>query len=630
MDTPGFHRAGRFRKAATVLTKSRLAGVLFGHRRLSILDLSPAGHQPFLNKAGSMVLAYNGEVYNYVELREELIGQGVQFRSSSDTEVVLAAYERWGTEAFRRFNGMWACALWDSGRKKLVVSRDRFGIKPLYFTVVEDTWIFASELKPIIRFPGVDRSLNDGQILEFLTSGMVNHNEATFFSAVRSVPPATVIELVNGRASSFTYWTLDPSRDKRTDADAVEKYRELLQDAVRIRSRSDVPIGTMLSGGLDSTSITALIVQQSRLGGSNESESRGLSSFHNTFTACWPDVQAVDEEAEVDLMCAELGLASQKIYPSAEEIRELLPRVTYFLDEPFENPVSVIQYMLMQKARESGVKVVLNGHGSDEALAGYPDAFVAPFLAGLLLSGRLSRFWRERRAFGRWNSNAEILLECAWSLTPQALRPRLIQLVRQAQHHDSKIFVDTDRKLWSRADVDIEVAGRMPPLDAGLWRSYRAAILPRWLRMEDRMSMAHGVESRLPFTDYRLVEFTFQLADTMKLRDGYTKFILRQAMQGLLPASIAQDRRKRRFEAPYSGWFRHAWRPMIEDLLLDGACHVQPYLNLPSFRSKLAAYLRDDDRAMNTSTLWRILQTEIWLHAFAAGESETAGAARPG
>ncbi len=346
----------------------------------------------------------------------------------------------------------------------------------------------------------------------------MDHNDATFISAVRSVPPATVIELADGHADSFNYWTLDSASEKLSDQDSIERYRTLLWDAVRIRARSDVPIGTMLSGGLDSTSITALIVQQSRLGGSNEAEQRGLKSFHNTFTACWPDARAIDEESEVNLMCSELGLASQKIYPSAEEIWELLPRVTYFLDEPFENPIPVVQYLLMQKARESGVKVVLNGHGSDEALAGYPDAFVAPFLAGLLLSGRLRTFRRERRAFGQLNYGRQILLECGWSVTPRALRPHLLQVMTRSQYRDAEVFVDSDRKRWSRSSVEKEIPRRMSPLDAGLWRSFHSAILPCWLRMEDRMSMAHGVESRLPFMDYRLVEFAFQLADTMKLQ----------------------------------------------------------------------------------------------------------------
>lgn len=588
-------------------------GVLIGHRRLSILDLSAAAHQPFVDTSRTSCLAFNGAIYNYVELRAELRSHGVTFRSSGDTEVALASYQRWGEDAFRRFNGMWACTIWDGRENKLVISRDRFGIKPLYYGRVRNTWVFASEIKSIIRYPGLDRALAHDQVLEYLQAGLIDHTDRTFFENVYSVPPGTTITLKNGHAQVSQFWSLPEKRGQQRDV--VAGCRELLQDSVRLRSRSDVPLGTMLSGGLDSTSIAALIVSQARLGGSTGSERRGLKSFHDTFTACWPDDVTVDEESEVDQFCDALGITSRKSYLTAEQIGELLSEVTFQLDFPFENPVPVVQYILMRRARERGIKVVLNGHGSDELFGGYPGAFVNPFLAGLLLRGAWSDYRREKQNFAEWYDQTATYTELMWGLTPRLLRPVVGRMAKKSHDCQNGLFEKMDDAPWSRVDAEWQVSRRLHPLEGALWRNFRAAILPAWLRMEDRVSMAHGVEARVPFLDHRLVEFAFGLGDEWKLQDGLTKYILRRAMRDLLPRSIVEDRRKRRFATPYARWLRGPWRPLLVDHLLMGQPRIRTYLKVPLLRRRLIEFLDGSD-SVSASVVWRALQTEIWLRRF--------------
>jgi asparagine synthase (glutamine-hydrolysing) len=599
------------------------SGIFFGHRRLSILDLSDASRQPFCSADGSFVLAYNGEIYNYLELRDQLAAEGARFRSSGDTEVLLAAYERWGYDAFERFNGMWALTLWDARERRLVASRDRFGVKPLYYTIVDGVWLFASEIKALLAYPGAHRGVVERNVLEFLTRGLVDHAAETLFRGIHALEPGSCLELRGGKARQWRFWTLPIGHgDAPTSPGAaIERYRGVLADAVRLRTRSDVPIGTMLSGGLDSTAITALIHEQRGRAtpGAPRPGSEGLESFHETFTACWHDAGDIDETALVDLMCSRLGLASHKVMLTGDAVRDLLPHVTYFLDEPFETPVSLVQYLLMGEARRAGIKVVLNGHGSDEALGGYPDLFVPTHLAHLALRGRLGKFVREWRAFADLPQRtvARVLRELLRGALPPALRAWIVDLGRAARERREGIFT-TDIPLGrSRREAATErTLARLPFFESELWRKFSEVTLPKWLRMEDRVSMAQSVESRLPFMDYRLVELAFSLPATVKLEDGYTKYVLRQAVRDILPQQIAFERRKRRFSTPFPAWMRGPWRDMIGDLLLGADARVGSYLNLAQFRPRLGRYLDGSDEAIDCMTLWRILQTEIWLRTF--------------
>lgn len=568
-----------------------LSGVLFGHTRLSILDLTSAGHQPMVSDESSSVLCFNGEIYNFLELRSRLAAEGVFFRGTGDTEVLLKAYDRWGAKALPRLNGMWAFALWDGVRRTLVASRDRFGVKPLYYTTVDGVQIFGSEIKSVLAYPGAFRGFEEPRVADFLRDGLTDHTDETMFHGIRSLSPGTSVEVTNGRSATARYWSLPGTGQavNRRPEELIDEFRELLTDAVGLRLRADVPIGTMMSGGLDSTAITALIRQHQGGAGGSGRTFEGLTSFHHSFSACWPGSKN-DEEAAIDVMCARLDLLCHKLYPQPETIADTLPSLAYQLDEPFFNPIAAVQYQLMRQARAEGIKVVLNGHGSDESLAGYPRRFVPVLLVDLLLSGRLGSFLREQRAFQGtgWT----------WTGVVQQLVTRLMPLA---------------------AGVAPLSSPRFTPLGSALWQQFATLNVPRWLRMEDRVSMASSVESRLPFLDYRLVEFVFALPDDLKLRDGYSKYILRQAMRDLLPERLVSTRVKRHFLAPFTGWLRGPWRPMIMDLLSKPG-QVSPYLNHRRFQEKLQAFLAGNDRALHPNLLWRVLSLELWMRAFPAAE----------
>jgi asparagine synthase (glutamine-hydrolysing) len=588
-------------------------GLLMGHRRLSILDLSAAGHQPMASADGSLLLAYNGEIYNYLELREALQREGCVFRSGTDTEVLLQAWQRWGPRALERCNGMWAFVLWDARRRTLLAARDRFGVKPLYYAVVDGVHVFASEIKALLAYPGANRGHDEDVVNVYLRKGRLDEGERTMFRGVAAVPAGAVMEVTRQRSTTRRFWALDvaPAGSGAGDAQLIDEFRALLQDAVRLRVRSDVPIGTMMSGGLDSTAITALIrAQQERADGS---ASAGLRAFHHTFSACWPG-SSQDEEKEIDLVCDALQLQSHKLYPSAMQLAEVLPEMSYHLDAPFHDPIAAVQYLLMRQARAHGVKVVLNGHGSDEALAGYHELFVPGLLAGQLRAGRLPAFLHARRAFADtgWTWQ-RVLGELAHAVLPAGLVQAQAHVAKARMRAAGGIFaVELAPDLLRPAPAP---AG-LTPLGSALWHACFREILPRWLRMEDRMSMAWGVESRLPFLDYRLVELAFRLPDDLKLRDGYNKFVLRRAMQGVLPDRLVQERAKRRFVAPFWAWGAREWRPLIEEMLMQDA-RISPYLDYARFRNRMREYLAGNTATIHSRVLWRLLGTEMWMRSFA-------------
>jgi asparagine synthase (glutamine-hydrolysing) len=567
----------------------------------------------------SLVLAYNGEIYNYLEIKSELEAQNVRFRSRCDTEVLLRAYEHWGVEAFNKFNGMWAFTLWDSRTRRLIVCRDRFGVKPMYYTEVDGAWIFASEIKAVAGYPGAFRGMDEAKMMRFITRCFINDNDETIYRGIRSVPPGGYLIVNNGEMTSHRYWKLNVgNRDDGLDADVVNQFRALFDDSVRLRVRSDVPIGTMLSGGLDSTSITCAIDDQRRESG-NTSEM--LQGFHHTFSACWPGSME-DEESEIDALCARRGLANHKLYPTGSSVADLLPKVVYALEEPFETPIAAVQYMLMEQARARGVTVVLNGHGSDETLGGYPDRFVAPYLAGRLMGGHPLQALMEYRKFRHmgWTNNQVVGEMFDWVA---ATSKRRILESEQARLGELGILPDPaifEHLACERSPVDTPTG--LSRLNRRLWSAFRQLIMPMWLRMEDRVSMAWSVESRLPFLDYRIVELAFSMPDDLKLRGGYTKYVLREAMKDRLPESITWNPVKRRFAAPYYSWYRGEWRGMIEDLLF-GSCKIQAFVDIHKVRANVRAYMNGDDRAFNVQVLWRLLICEICMRTFSEGALES-------
>jgi asparagine synthase (glutamine-hydrolysing) len=344
----------------------------FGFRRLSIIDLSPAGHQPMGNADGSLWVVYNGEIYNYLELREELKARGHTFRTATDTEVILCAYEEWGEACLERFNGMWAFALWDGHRQQLFCARDRFGIKPFYYVWDGTTFAFASEIKALLQMPDITRRPNEPVIYDYLRYGHLDHSEETFFTGIKQFPPAHFLLLRPTRQFSLRrYWDLIPDRRAEplftSDASYAERFYSLFEDAVRLRLRSDVPIGTCLSGGLDSSAIVC--VANKLLLDENVIDPDLVGERQRTFSSCFDDRQ-YDERQYIQAVLALTGAEPNYTFPKGGELLDALTKLMWHQDEPFGSTSIYAQWRVMEKTAERGVKVLLDGQGGDELLAG--------------------------------------------------------------------------------------------------------------------------------------------------------------------------------------------------------------------------------------------------------------------
>jgi asparagine synthase (glutamine-hydrolysing) len=514
----------------------------FGHRRLSIVDLSPAGHQPMVHPATGVTVVYNGEIYNHVELRGELEALGHRFVSHSDTEVLVAAWLQWGAECTERFNGMFAFLVLDPrGGGTVHAVRDRFGVKPLYWARVGEFIAFASEIKQIRSLDASSLRLDPSTVRDYLVNGVVDLGDRTFDSEVRQVEPGcrAVVQLSGTRRRVVTtrWYTLRSGAFRGTLQDAAREYRALLTDSVRLRLRADVPIGSCLSGGLDSSAIVCLA--------RSELDRHGSHAGQITVTARYSSAEH-DEWQFAEMVVRRAGAHPVQVWPTLERLREELDRVLWHMDEPFGSTSMFSQWCVFSGAAEAGLKVMLDGQGSDEQLAGYGGSDAALY-AGLMSRARIARLWREVLAFRRRHGGlptAQLIL---------ALR----NLVPAVDHLlPGRVRSRAAPPAWLRLDAPSRLPEHARHLGDQLRHQLLATSLPALLRYEDRNSMAWSIESRVPFLDYRLVELTFALPDEMKLDSGRTKVVLREALHGILPEPVRDRRDKMGFVTPEALWLR--------------------------------------------------------------------------
>jgi asparagine synthase (glutamine-hydrolysing) len=572
--------------------------VAFGHRRLSIIDLSPGGHGPMASSDRTLWITYNGEIFNHVELRDELRARGHEFRTSSDTEVLLAAYAEWGPAALHRLNGMWAFALYDARRGVVFCSRDRFGVKPFHYYRDGTLFAFASEIKGLLAHPRVPRRPRPAAVHSFLVEGALDEGDATFFDHVERLPAGhqITVDLATNRLVREAWYTL-PSPEPRV-AEAGE-LRSLLTDAVRLRLRSDVAVGTCLSGGLDSSSIAVLARD---LGA-------GAGAAYRAFSVTFAD-RGLDESAYLDAVVAATGLESLRAAPTAEELVADLPALTRDQDEPMASASPYAQWRLMRLAAQSGVKVLLDGQGADEVLAGYHHQY-GPHLAEVARRRGLRAAWGAARQAARVTARPTSyflgLLAYHALPTPPALRRWAV--ARAATH--SRLRPDL---------VSGELAALAGPAATQRHQPRRTLVeerrgeimstsLPALLRYEDRNSMAFSLEARTPFLDYRIVEWSLALASDALIRDGWTKAPLRDAMAGLLPEAVRQRRDKIGFAVPEGRWLREA-APAVRGWLSAADARVRPLLR----PRVLEAWLAGDDASLaRRRGLWRLVSLELWM-----------------
>ncbi|HEY6379757.1 MAG TPA: asparagine synthase (glutamine-hydrolyzing), partial [Candidatus Dormibacteraeota bacterium] len=571
-----------------------------GFRRLSIIDVAH-GQQPTATPDGRIHLVYNGEVYNYRELREELRGLGHRFGTDSDSEVVLHAYEQWGPQCFARFNGMWGLALLDrrGPSPQLVLSRDHFGIKPLHWARSGDRVLFASEIKGLLADPALAVAPDEQTVHDYLLTGLHDHTPQTFFAGVRRVSAAhcAVID-GDGRYREHRYWEPRLSRDGVADP---ARFRELFMRSVERRLVAEVPVGTCLSGGLDSSSI---VCAMDRLLSDHVPDAASIGDHLKTFSAVF-DGDPIDEREYIRAVLDIVDADPTFVHPSSERFFEELEEFVWHLEEPTVSTGPYAQWCVQREAGKH-VTVLLDGQGGDELLAGYVP-YQWYFLRQLLGERRWARLVRE----------AWLGRDVLWPLLRRRLGER-----RKAFPVASLL----DRT-WLARQPPVRDERVSTPLKERLLQDLLASSLPSALRYEDRNAMAHSVEARLPFLDQELVDWVLTLPEEAFVRDGWARILLREGLADLLPDKVRRRRWKVGFTTPEMRWLR-AQRVIVQGLLRSPSFCARPYWDgLAIAEMWHRACLGEVDDSL---FFWRVLNLEVWLRVFMDARTRPQNAARAG
>jgi asparagine synthase (glutamine-hydrolysing) len=565
-----------------------------------ILDLSPLGHQPMPNRARTAWIAYNGEVYNYLELMEELKALGHVFSSRSDTEVILAAYDEWGTDCLRRFNGMWAFALWDSNRQRLFCARDRFGVKPFYYVLRDGVFTFASEIKALFAAGAARPRPRADALYEFLTLGFTDTSDGTCFEDVFQLPASHFMEVTRGGARRSRWWNIEPT-EAAGRADAPERFRDLFFSSVELRLRSDVPVGTCLSGGLDSSSIVGAVTR--------------LRDRIQTFSIYYAGDPYFDEREYISEVTRDPRVEPRLLDPTALVTPRMLRDATYHQEEPVSGSSPISQYFVMKLAKDASMRVLLDGQGGDEVLGGYLH-FLDPLTAGKLRRLRIGEACRDMDRLAREQGYparrrleraAKVALHAAFGLgTLTRMEARLRGRTRQPF---------TRRFLREGHALGFRYEERFPSrLSNVLYNSIFVKSLPQLLRYEDRNSMAFSIEARVPFLDYRIVEFAFSLPDEWKIRGAETKRVLREGLRGVLPEKIRARKDKRGFVTPGDAWLRGPLRDFARETFASERFGDNGVLDAGRVREEFEAFV--SERSRRGTDLWRYLSYAVWLETF--------------
>jgi asparagine synthase (glutamine-hydrolysing) len=574
----------------------------FGFRRLAILDLSPAGHQPMELADGRLSIVFNGEIYNYVELRRELQALGHDFVSTSDTEVLLHAYDQWGTDCVSRFNGMWAFVIFDRRRARVIASRDRFGVKPLYRWTDGKRLMLASEIKAIIESGWYRPDVEWTTVGRFLSYGHLDQDSRTFFAGVDQIEPGSTLEIgLDGTTRQQRFWSIARLQDPPPD-DPVGRFRELFEDAVRLRMRSDVPVGVCLSGGIDSNAIISMMATL-----------RGPSASYPLQAFSYIPEQFSEAEY-INASIKKTHAVLNELHTTPRELWDLMPRALWHYDEPVHSPTALIGYQLMRLARRAGVTVVLNGQGADEVNGGYHAYFPAHW-ADLMHSGRWLHASAEVRRYAQ--SQALSFSSTMGSAVGHWARRELRALpgfraLRQALHGDGA----PPSAGWLTADFQRHV----PPADRDGWTRPLAGVLahgverrplPLYLRVEDRNSMSHSVEARVPFLDYRLVSLAFSLPGEWKLRGGWNKYLVREALKGVIAENVRTRTDKMGFPTPSKEWWGGPWFEPMMDVLQSRALRESGVCRTDVVIENLRRH--QQGQVDVSGQLFRIAELAMWL-----------------
>ena len=567
---------------------SSASGAVLGHRRLAIIDLA-TGNQPLFNETGDIGVILNGEIYNYRELRQELDALGHSFRTMSDTEVLVHGYEQWGDDLPTRLRGMFAFAIWDEPRKRMVLVRDRFGVKPLYYARVgPNDLVFASEIKALFAHPTIQRSLNSARLTEYLMFRTVA-GEETLFENVYELTPGTIMVLQDGQSRTTRYWSPELTHcDAKSLSSVVERGNELLEEAVQTRLVSDVPLGTITSGGLDSSLVSAIAAQFVELP-------------IDTFCVGFPDPN-YDERPYARLVSSLIGSCHHEFEVHPDDLEQEIDRLTWANDEPLTHPNSVPMHQIFRMAKEEiGVTVLLTGEGADEVFGGYAWYRSAYQRDTLKRLPGLSRFSSAVPAVGRFATLKKILRpEYLFEASAFSSRTLVKSLVASENG-----LSDRRAAFWPNEAT--------PTLD-GLFVYDQNTYLPALLQRQDRMSMAAGLEAREPFLDHHLVEWANTLSGSVKLSGGNRKALLKSVAGRWLPDKII-NRRKVGFEMPLGEWLKSGG-PLGHrvDALRDSRSFVSEVMNPEAIQGLVAEH--NSGTKNHADILWTLVAFNVWAATF--------------
>jgi len=614
-DTPAacFAASLPYTPIADVVPPAQDVRVALGHRRLSILDVSPAGHQPMSFGDGRYWIVFNGEIYNYRALRAQLQGLGHDFVSHTDTEVVLAAYAEWGQACLDRFDGMFAFVIVDRNSRSAFIARDRFGIKPLYYWLTpERTMAIASEIKQFTVLPGWRPRLNGQRAYDFLAWSLLDHTDETMFIGVYQLPPGHSLWIdlygplggqTDDRLATRAWYRLKVTPFEGDLTAAAISFRSLFAAAVGSHLHADVPVGSCLSGGLDSSSIVCM---------ANELLSRqGVGATQHAFSSC-STVKRFDEREYVEEVVRHTGVEAHYIYPDLDDLFERLDRITWHQDEPFGSTSIFAQWSVFALAASRGVKVMLDGQGADEQLAGYPHYHGANF-ASLFRQFHWLELARDMRATSVIHGHGPLWAGkfLADAVLPGSMRRTLRALA--GRDKTAPAWLDLER-LGARG-CDPMREENAAPLTIGelSYQQLTRTNLQMLLHWEDRDSMAHSVEARVPFLDHHLVEFVLGLPDGYKLHRGITKRVLREGLQGVLPESIRGRMSKLGFSTPEEHWVRHEAPARFEAAVADAIRTAAGILRPEAL--EFTRQVIDGSRRFDFS-IWRMISFARWMTRF--------------